>query len=258
MLDFSTLKGKVVLITGGFGQIGEALVSAFLKSGSFVYISDIENKEDVEKKWRKISDQFVFVKSSIHNKKDVDHLLKTVIQKMGRLDVLINNAYPRNKNYGRPLEEIEWDDFNENVQMHLGGYFLLSQKASEIMRKHTGGSIINLGSIYGMVAPRFSIYEGTSMTMPAEYAAIKGGVLQLTRYLATYLAPYGIRVNAVSPGGLFNGQNSRFVKSYEAEVPLGRVATPDDVVGPILFLASDLASYITGQNIAVDGGWTTW
>ena len=198
------------------------------------------------------------MKSSIHNKKDVDHLLKTVIQKMGRLDVLINNAYPRNKNYGRPLEEIEWDDFNENVQMHLGGYFLLSQKASEIMRKHTGGSIINLGSIYGMVAPRFSIYEGTSMTMPAEYAAIKGGVLQLTRYLATYLAPYGIRVNAVSPGGLFNGQNSRFVKSYEAEVPLGRMATPDDVVGPILFLASDLASYITGQNIAVDGGWTTW
>jgi NAD(P)-dependent dehydrogenase (short-subunit alcohol dehydrogenase family) len=120
------------------------------------------------------------------------------------------------------------------------------------------GNIVNIASIYGMLGPDFSIYEGTTMTMPAEYAAIKGAIISFTRYLATYLAPYNIRVNCLSPGGIFNEQPETFVKKYNKRTPMGRMGNPEDIAGGVLFLLSDLSSYITGQNLVIDGGWSAW
>ncbi|MEK7333547.1 MAG: SDR family oxidoreductase, partial [Nitrospirota bacterium] len=121
-----------------------------------------------------------------------------------------------------------------------------------------GGTIINLASIYGVVAPDFSIYEGTEMTMPVAYSAIKGGIIALTRYIATYYAKYNVRANTVSPGGIFDNQQETFVKRYSDKTPLGRMGSPSEVTGAVVFLASEAASYITGQNLIVDGGWTAW
>lgn len=126
------------------------------------------------------------------------------------------------------------------------------------MKKQKSGVIINIASIYGVLGPNFSVYEGTEMTMPVEYSMIKGGIINFTRYLSTYLAPYNIRVNAISPGGIFNNQPKSFVEKYKEKVPLGRMGTPSDIVGTVIFMVSDASEYITGQNIMVDGGLSVW
>ena len=163
-----------------------------------------------------------------------------------------------NKNYGKKFEEVTYRDFCENVVLHLGGYFLIAQEVVRTMIKQKSGNIVFLGSIYGFAAPKFEIYENTSMTVPVEYAAIKGGVINMVHYLASYLGPYQIRVNALSPGGVFNNQDTNFVKKYSNHVRLGkkRMAKVDDLTGALLFLLSDDSRYMTGQNIIVDGGWT--
>jgi NAD(P)-dependent dehydrogenase (short-subunit alcohol dehydrogenase family) len=126
------------------------------------------------------------------------------------------------------------------------------------MAKQRGGAIINLASIYGNVAPDFSIYEGTEMTMPVAYSAIKGGIIALTRYIATYYAHYNVRANTVSPGGIFDHQKPSFVERYSKKTPLGRMARPEEIVGAVVYLASDASSYVTGHDLIVDGGWTAW
>ena len=134
----------------------------------------------------------------------------------------------------------------------------MTHEISMVMIKQKAGVIVNMGSQYGFAAPRFEIYNGTDITMPVEYSAIKGGIINLTRYLASYLGKYNIRVNAISPGGVFNNQPKSFVKKYQQRVLLGkRMASVNDLAGVLVFLLSDASGYITGQNIVVDGGWTT-
>jgi NAD(P)-dependent dehydrogenase (short-subunit alcohol dehydrogenase family) len=248
----------VAVITGGFGLLGSELAASFLSSSAQVAILDVAQDAEKLGRLRRRFGPVRFYPCDIASPRAVASSLRQIGRDLGKIDILVNNAYPRNKNYGRLFEKIELKDWQDNVNRHLGGYFNVTQQVARLMRKRRSGSIINIGSIYGMVAPDFSIYKGTKMTMPAEYAAIKGGLINLTRYLATYLAPYNIRVNAVSPGGLFNGQDRRFVRNYSKKVPLGRMGNPGDVCGAVIFLASDAARYITGQNIAVDGGWTAW
>jgi NAD(P)-dependent dehydrogenase (short-subunit alcohol dehydrogenase family) len=180
-----------------------------------------------------------------------------VVDTYGRIDTFVNCSYPRNENYGQPYEEVTVEDWRENVDLHLNSYFLAAHAVSRIMvDQASGGSIVNFGSTYGVQAPDFSVYEGTDMTSPVEYAAIKGGVLNLTRYLASYLGTEGVRVNAISPGGVFDEQDPVFVERYEKRTPLERMAKPDDFKGPVVFLASDASAYVTGHNLRVDGGWT--
>ena len=148
------------------------------------------------------------------------------------------------------------NSWQENINNHLNGYFLLSQRIALKMIEQKFGNIINFSSIYGLVGPNFNVYPETSdMTMPAAYSAIKGAITNLTRYMASYLGKYNIRVNAICPGGVKDSQNPDFVKAYETLVPLSRMAEVKDVVGPLLFLISDLSSYISGVNLPVDGGW---
>lgn len=259
--DFFDLHNQVVIITGGAGLIGKSYVEVCALYGANVYLVDVNDeaaKQTVVDVKKKTKNQNVFYqKCSIVDKVDIEKLIDVVLKRHGRIDALVNDAYPKNKNYGKKYEDVSYEDFCENLNLHLGGYYLMTHEVSTVMMKQKSGVIVNMGSHYGFAAPRFEIYEGTGMTMPVEYSAIKGGIINLTRYLASYLGKYNIRVNSISPGGVFNNQPKSFVKRYEQRVLLAkRMANAEDLAGVLVFLLSDASRYITGQNVVVDGGWT--
>jgi NAD(P)-dependent dehydrogenase (short-subunit alcohol dehydrogenase family) len=250
------LGGKTAVVTGGAGLLGRAVSRGLAEHGATVVIADLE-ASDGEQLADELGENAHFAPTDVTEQSDVDALIETVTDDFGSLDVLVNAAYPRNENYGRAYEDVTLDDWRENVGRNLDSYFYAARQASLAMKEQdSGGSIVNFGSIYGIRAPDFTLYEDTDVTSPVEYAAIKGGILHLTRYMASYLGEHGVRVNAVSPGGVFNEQGETFVEQYEERTPMGRMADPEDVVGAVVFLASDAALYVTGQNLAVDGGWT--
>lgn len=247
-------ENKVAVVTGGGGLIGREIIQGLREFGAFVYAADI----DREKAADILDDKIKFLQLDITSEDSVNNAIAEVVRQSGRLDILVNCAYPRTKDWGAKFEDIKFDSWKENVNNHLGGHFLICRSAAEQMKKQGGGSIINLASIYGVTAPDFSIYEGTEMTMPAAYASIKSGIIALTRYIATYYGKCNVRANAVSPGGIFDGQPASFVERYSQKTPLGRMGRPDEIVGAVMYLASDASSYVTGENIMVDGGWTAW
>jgi len=257
----NTLSKKTILLTGALGLLGKAFARACALAGANLVLLDIrQNEGEVFAKSlaeETKNDDIVFAHCDITRKDEIQQAVALTLSRFGSLDALVNNAYPRNKNYGKPFEEIAYEDFCENLNMHLGGYVLMTQQVLPVMKKQGAGNIIFMSSIYGFCAPRFEVYEATKMTMPIEYAAIKGALLNLTKYVAALAGKNGIRVNALSPGGILNDQDPAFVKAYSSHVPLGtRMANPDDITGALLFLLSDASSYVTGQNIVVDGGWS--
>lgn len=247
--DYSTVfrcDDKVVVVTGGSGLVGSEVCAGLVAQGARVFSADIspEAPAGVEPVTMDIT---------------VDASVKTafanIAERAGRIDALVNCAYPRTADWGAHLDDVAMDSWRANVDSHLGGYFHCCREVAEHIPR-TGGSIVNTASIYGIVGPTWSVYEGTDMTMPVAYSAIKSGILGLTRYLATAWGPRGIRVNAVSPGGVESGQPVGFIERYTANTPLGRMAEARDIVGPIVFLVSDASSYVTGHDLVVDGGWT--
>jgi NAD(P)-dependent dehydrogenase (short-subunit alcohol dehydrogenase family) len=241
------LVNKVIIITGGNGLLGKNILNRLNREGANSINLDINHK--TTKDLRKIN-------CDITNKTSIDNAISLVIKKYGKIDGLINNAYPRTKDWGRKFEDIDYDSWKLNVDWQLNSHFYITQLVSRQMILKKFGSIINIASVYGIVGPDFSVYENTEMTMPAAYSAIKGGVINFTRYLASYLGPQNIRVNTISPGGIFDNQPANFINNYSKKVPLKRMGIPDDISPAIVFLLSDESSYITGQNIAIDGGWT--
>ena len=255
------LSNKTVIITGGAGLIGSAFSKACVEYNANVIVIDIDEKRGNELidgiKMETKNQNIMFQKCDITNAIEIQHLIDLVSDKFGRIDALVNNAYPRNKNYGKIFEEVEFADFCENVNLHVGGYFLITQQVAKAMIKQKHGNIINMASIYGFAAPRFEIYAGTKMTVPVEYAVVKGAIINLTKYLASYLGRYNIRVNSISPGGIYNNQPDEFTKAYSEKVVLGnRMGNVNDLVDVLAFLLSDGSTYITGQNMIVDGGWS--
>lgn len=241
-----SIENKVIVVTGGNGLLGKKMVSSFKDQGARVIAADIYFEVSEEND----------LKLDITDESSIKNGIDFVIKKYGRLDGWVNNAYPRTADWGEKFENIPFESWQKNVNMHLNGYFLCCQMALEQMKKQEFGSLINMSSIYGLVGPDFTVYEGTSMTMPAAYSAIKGGLNNLTRYLAAYYGPHQIRVNSISPGGIFDNQPESFVQNYNKKVPLRRMGTPKDIVAAVHYLLSDEASYITGHNLVVDGGWT--
>jgi NAD(P)-dependent dehydrogenase (short-subunit alcohol dehydrogenase family) len=254
--DLFDLDGQTAVVTGGAGLIG-AVTCEYLAD----YSADVVVAEHDEASGKAVADELgttgEYRPLDVTDKESVKRLVRTVDDEHDGIDALVNCAYPRTEAYGQRFEDVTLDEWNANLSMHLGGYYATCHHASKAMiDRGDGGRIVNLGSIYGIRAPDFSVYEDTDMTSPVEYAGIKGGVINLTRYLASYLGDHGIRVNAVSPGGVFDDQNERFVEHYEERTPLGRMAEPSDVAGAILYLLSPAAAYVTGHNLVVDGGWT--
>jgi NAD(P)-dependent dehydrogenase (short-subunit alcohol dehydrogenase family) len=252
------LSEKVIVVTGGAGLLGRCFSSEIAKVGGRVIVADIDllSAEDVAAKIRADGGNAYAAVLNITDSSSVDNLIALLNKRYGRIDAVVNNAYPRNKNYGRKLDDVTYTDFCENVSMHLGGYFLVAQKFSLYFREHNGGNIVNMASIYGKIAPKFEIYTNTPMTMPVEYAAIKAAILHLTRYFSQYFKGYGVRCNSLSPGGILDHQPDSFVNNYNSSCGDKGMLDPLDIAGALVFLLSDTSKYINGQNIIVDDGFS--
>lgn len=242
-----TLNDKVIVITGGSGLIGKEIVSDVLRRGGIAINADIGVETDLKNG---------LININITDERSINTGIKNVIDEFGRIDGLVNNAYPRTSDWGKRFEDIEPASLRANVDMQLNGYFLCCQIALRSMSERNSGSIVNIASIYGVVGNDFTLYEEYGGTSPAAYSAIKGGLINFTRYLASYYGRRGIRINCVSPGGIRDKQHPSFISRYEARVPMGRLGNPDDIAPAVSFLLSEDAKYITGQNLIVDGGWT--
>jgi len=252
------LKNKVIVVTGGAGLIGQEFVKAVIENHGIVIIADI-NKDIGKKVTKQLSKELNtkdidFIKLDITSKKSLKKCIKYLDQKYGRIDALVNNAYPRNKNYGRHFFDVDYSDFVENLGLNLGGYFTTSQQFSKYFKKQKYGNIINISSIYGVVAPKFEIYNDTTMTTPPEYAAIKSGLIHLTKYMAKYFKGMNIKVNTLSPGGIFDSQPKSFLDAYKNQCLNKGMLDKSDLKGSLVYLLSDMSNYVNGQNIIVDDG----
>jgi len=250
---------KVVVVTGGAGILGRQFCAVVAEQGGVAVVADIE-VEAAECVAREIVSTYPgcaeAVSLDITNQASVSALVAGLRQRYGRIDAIVNNAYPRNRNYGKKLEDVTYESFCENVSLHLGGYFLMAQQFGIFFCEQGFGNIVNMSSIYGTMPPRFDIYTDTHMTMPVEYAAIKSAVIQLTRYFAQYFKGNGIRVNCLSPGGILDGQPESFLQGYNAHCNSKGMLSPQDVSGSLLFLLADASQHITGQNLIVDDGFS--
>ena len=241
------MKNEIILVTGGSGLLGSEIIRDLKRMGAVALNLDLDCKDNWE-----AGTLFCDITSDT----SIIEVVAKIIEKYEYIHGLVNNAYPRTKDWGTSFEEIEFDSWRNNVDWQLNSYFFLSQQVLKQMRQQGFGSIVNISSIYGVVGNDFTIYEGTDIVPPAAYSAIKGGLINFTRYLASYYGKYNIRVNCVSPGGIFDNQPEPFVTAYEQKVPMKRMGNPDDIAPAVSFLLSDKAKYITGQNLIVDGGWT--
>lgn len=256
-----SLKNQVAVITGGAGYLGEVFAQTLAEAGAKVVIVDIheQNGEKVAKRVAKKTKQKVtFEKVFTQKEEEVTRLFKGIYTKYKRIDILVNAAMGVGKKHWTDVEHYDYDDWNEVMGVNVGGVFLCCREAAKYMKKKKKGAIINIGSIYGVVAADQNIYGKSGINSPAVYAASKGAVIQLSKYFAAYWAPQGIRVNSISPGGVFRNQDKEFVKKYSAKTPLGRMVNKEELSGAILYLASDASSMVTGHNLLVDGGWTAW
>ncbi len=262
--ELMDLQGRVTVITGGAGHIGLAMGEALAELGAHIVVLD--SQEDSCTKAcasleRKFGAQTLPIVIDLIDEKAIRSVPEAVIKRFGRIDILINCAAlvgtSTLQGWTTTFLEQKTDTWTKALEVNLTAPFVLIQACTPALIESGHGSVINIGSTYGVVGPDLSLYEGTPMGNPAAYAASKGGLIQLTRWLATNLAPK-VRVNAISPGGVFRNQPQTFVERYIQKTPLKRMATEEDFKGMAAYLASDLSLYVTGQNFMVDGGWTIW
>ena len=246
---YSGLRDKVILLTGAGGLIGRESVKHLIAQKAIIIAIDVNEFE---------SEANLFLKADITEKTEIDGVIEKVMKNYGRIDGLVNLAYPRTEDWGNAFEQIEYSSWQKNVDMQMNSVFYICQQVLKIMKAKGSGSIVNIASIYGVVGNDFTLYKEYGGTSPAAYASIKGGIINFSRYLASYYGRYNIRVNCVSPGGIIDkkNQHSSFIERYSDKSPLGRLGRPEEIAPAISFLLSDDATFITGHNLMVDGGWT--
>lgn len=264
------LHGKTALVTGGAGLLGRQFCLTLAAAGAAVVVADVQGSSahKVAEEVKHNGDQALAVEVDISNPPAVHRMMDQIMATYDDLDILVNCAAidPKFDPEHREKESSAFETYpyaawQEALNVNLSGVFLVTQAAVKPMLKKESGVIINVGSIYGMVGPDQRIYEREDQPAqykPVHYSVTKAGLLGLTRYLAAYYRNKSIRVNALSPGGVFLDHEEAFVESYSARTILGRMAGEDELNGALLFLASDASSYMTGANLVVDGGWTAW
>ena len=260
--ELFNLKNKTAVVTGGLGHLGFAMTETLLELGADVMITVTEKEStDTETlaKLATLKRDYPKQSTSIQVIDFFDDApLKKFFGSLKKVDILINNAY---FTVPKPMESMNFEEFNKSVEGTLASVYKCSTLAFPLMKKQKKGVIINLGSMYGMVSPDWKAYKGNLFNSPASYGPSKAGVIQLTKYLAGYWAQYGIRVNSISPGPFPNinrVKDKKFLAMLASKTMLGRIGTPEDLKGVIALLSSDASSYMTGQNITIDGGWTAW
>ena len=243
-----SLSDRIAYVTGGLGTIGAAICHALGSCGASAIALDVDLPEPQPE------NSMYFDITELNN---LGTRLDCLESHSGIADIWVNAAYPRTNDWAKQSQKtLTQESWAQNVSLQMNSYCLLSSAIAERMAGRGGGSIINLGSIYGLVGPDFNIYEATDMTLPPTYAAIKAAIVNHSRYLASYYGSQNVRVNTVCPGGVLNEQPKRFIDNYSRRTPMGRLATAEEIGGPVAFLASPAASYITGSVLTVDGGWT--
>jgi 2-deoxy-D-gluconate 3-dehydrogenase len=288
MPELFDLSGRVAVVTGGAGLLGAEFCQALVGAGASRVIADIDEaaakkiaaslkKPEAEPNLQShnLTNKALAVKVDVTAKESVQNLIRRTVAEYGQIDILVNSAALDPKFDGKGDEDskrdfdplsVEFEDYpleswNQAIDVNLTGTFLCCQEAGQQMREKGGGVIINVCSIYGMVGPDQRIYKRDGerpQFKPAYYSVTKAGVLGLTSYLATYYAGKNIRVNALTPGGVYNDHDDEFLTAYSARTVMGRMAEKDEMNGALLYLASDASSYMTGGNLVVDGGWTAW
>ena len=250
------VKDKIVVVTGGAGLLGKTFCQAIADNGGLAVVAeyDIAIAEKLCASLKNAS--IVPAEVDITNKISVETLITTISKKYSKIDALVNSAYPRNKNYGKHFFEVTYDDFCENLGMNLGGYFLTSQLFAKYFYEQGYGNIINLASIYGVIVPRFEIYNNTQMTTPVEYAAIKSGLIHLSKYMAKYFKGKNIRVNTISLGGIEDKQPESFLRAYKEFCLNKGMLNAKDIAGTVPVSYTHLTLPTNRQNIVVDDGFT--
>ncbi|TLU55316.1 MAG: SDR family oxidoreductase [Chlorobium sp.] len=262
--ELMNLTGRRALITGATGGLGKVMADTLAELGADLVLVD-RPESDFETPCTILAERWgVNVEHyccDLELQEQRTELIAWLKSGGKGLNILINNAAfvgtSDLQGWAVPFEEQTVDTWRRALEVNLTAVFDLCKGLTPLLKVADGASIINIASIYGMYGPDWSLYEGTSMSNPAAYGASKGGLIQFTRWLATTIAP-SVRVNAISPGGVFRNQPEAFVQRYEAKTPLGRMAIEDDFCGVVAYLASDMSKYVTGQNLVVDGGWGVW
>lgn len=263
------LKNKLIIVAGGAGQIGFSMATSLADYGAKIIILDNDigmMNEKLEPINEEIKNKINFFKLDVTKKNQIKKVYKKIFNKYGSPYGLINCFHYKGNNRKLDINSSFFSDFENYpeeawdmvIDVNLKGSFLMSQEILPYFKKNNEGNIVNISSTYGVVSPNPSIYGESGINSPVSYSASKAGVLNLTRYLSVHLAKYNIRVNCLTPGGVFNNQSDEFVKNYTEKTPLGRMAKTQDYNGGIVYLMSDSSSYMTGSNLIIDGGWTSW
>jgi NAD(P)-dependent dehydrogenase (short-subunit alcohol dehydrogenase family) len=265
------LTGRVAVITGGAGLLGKGYCRTLAAAGAHIVIADIEGEAATslaQEITREGGVEALGFPADVANPDSVKEMIAQTLDRFGRVDILVNNAALDPKfdaehvgQHTNCFEDFPFDAWQEALAVNVTGMFLCAQAVSRPMMEAKRGVIVNVSSTYGLVGPDQRLYQREGEPAhykPVTYSVAKAAVLGLTRYLATYFANTGIRVNTLTPGGVFAGHDEEFVRRYSARTVLGRMAEPGEMSSALLFLVSDASSYMSGANLVVDGGWTAW
>jgi len=257
------LNGKVVIIAGGLGRIGKKFVETVIENSGIAIVADISNKrlKDLQNDVGSNQSKLDYKDLEINSIDSIHSLIEYVDGKYGRIDAFVNSTYPQTKSLGGLFEELTYEYFCESLNIHLGGYFLCAQQFALFFKKQGFGNIINISSVQGVVMPKFDTYEGIyidgkPMTSELDYTCNKTAIVAMTKYLAKYFKGANIRFNAISPGGILDGQPDEFLKNYRNKCINKGMLDAEDLKTSLLFLLSDGSKFVNGQNIIVDDGFT--
>jgi len=263
--DMFNLQGKVAVVTGAAGLIGGAYGKALASFGANVILCDLEDKATSAMS-QELADKYgvqcMALTADVTSREDWQNLVSKVSGRFDSIDVLVNNAGFTNKTgvdgYSEGFETFSDEAWQGIMEVNLTGVFLGCQIVGNLMKGQGSGSIINIASLYGVVSPNHRIYASTGVNQPVAYAVSKAGVIALTKYLAAYWGTTGVRVNAITPGGIYDNHTDPFLERFKRLNPMGRMGNREELCGALIYLASDASTYVTGHNLVVDGGWTIW